>query len=55
MQVRALYDFTPTGPGEIGFGAGDVINVTQSTASDWWDGDIKGATGAFPANYVEKI
>lgn len=55
FQVKALYDFAPTSEGEIGFKTGDVIEVTQSAASDWWDGSVGGKSGAFPASYVEKI
>ncbi|KAJ1332541.1 hypothetical protein BSLG_008843 [Batrachochytrium salamandrivorans] len=51
-QVRALYDFVPTSPEELAFKSGDVITVTQSTDPDWWDGELNGLTGAFPASYV---
>ncbi|KAL2914324.1 hypothetical protein HK105_206096 [Polyrhizophydium stewartii] len=54
-QVRALYDFSSTSPGELSFKAGDIIKVHQCTDPDWWDGDLNGQAGAFPANYVEKI
>ncbi|KAI8911538.1 hypothetical protein EDD86DRAFT_245817 [Gorgonomyces haynaldii] len=49
-DVRALYDFLPTNPGEIGFHAGDIIQ-----AEDWWDGMVNNQFGAFPASYVEKV
>ncbi|KAI8922926.1 hypothetical protein BC831DRAFT_473791 [Entophlyctis helioformis] len=54
-QVRALYDFASTAAGELSFKAGDIVNVTQSSDADWWDGELNGATGAFPASYVERI
>ncbi|KAJ3262508.1 Intersectin 1 (SH3 domain protein) [Boothiomyces macroporosus] len=55
IKVKALYDFTSSTPGELSFKAGDVLNVVQSNDVDWWDGEINGMSGAFPANYVEKI
>ncbi|KAJ3276340.1 Intersectin 1 (SH3 domain protein) [Terramyces sp. JEL0728] len=55
IKVKALYDFTSTTPGELSFKVGDVLNVSQSNDVDWWDGEINGVSGAFPANYVEKI
>jgi hypothetical protein len=55
ITARALYDFTPTSPLEIGFKAGDLITVRQSEDENWWDGEINGAFGAFPALYVERI
>ncbi|KAJ3340149.1 hypothetical protein HDU91_000899, partial [Kappamyces sp. JEL0680] len=34
-KVRALYDFSPASPGEIGFKAGDVLIVRQAEEPDW--------------------
>lgn len=54
-RVRALYDFVPTEPGELEFKRGDVIAVLESVYKDWWRGSLKGKTGIFPLNYVEKL
>ncbi|RUP45888.1 hypothetical protein BC936DRAFT_147613, partial [Jimgerdemannia flammicorona] len=54
-RVRALYDFTPTESGELGFQKGDIIRVLENVYRDWWKGELKGQTGIFPVNYVEKI
>ena len=54
-RVRALYDFTPTEPGELAFGKGDVIAVLESVYKDWWKGSLRGQVGIFPLNYVEKL
>ncbi|KAK4126851.1 hypothetical protein N657DRAFT_630796 [Parathielavia appendiculata] len=54
-RVRALYDFVPTEPGELEFKKGDVIAVLESVYKDWWRGSLKGKTGIFPLNYVEKL
>lgn len=54
-RVRALYDFTPSEPGELEFKKGDVIAVLESVFKDWWRGSLKGNTGIFPLNYVEKL
>jgi len=54
-RVRALYDFTPSEPGELEFKRGDVIAVLESVYKDWWRGSLKGKTGIFPLNYVEKL
>lgn len=48
-KVRALYDFTPAAPGELGFKAGDILILKQSEENDWWDGELNGEVGAFPA------
>lgn len=54
-RVRALYDFAPSEPGELEFKKGDVIAVLESVYKDWWRGSLKGKTGIFPLNYVEKL
>ena len=54
-RVRALYDFTPSEPGELAFQKHDVIAVLESVYKDWWKGSLRGHTGIFPLNYVEKL
>ncbi|KAJ1731828.1 ESCRT-0 subunit protein hse1, partial [Coemansia biformis] len=55
VQVKALYDFTPTEPGELGFYKGDVIDVLDQKYRDWWRGELRGKSGIFPANFVEPL
>lgn len=54
-RVRALYDFVPTEAGELAFRKGDIIAVLESVYKDWWKGSLRGQTGIFPLNYVEKL
>lgn len=54
-RVRALYDFHPTEAGELQFAKGDIITVLESVYHDWWRGSLRGQTGIFPLNYVEKL
>jgi len=54
-RVRALYDFTPSEAGELAFSKGDIIAVLESVYKDWWKGSLRGQTGIFPLNYVEKL
>ncbi|CAG8007283.1 unnamed protein product [Penicillium salamii] len=53
--VTALYDFDGQGTGDLVFREGDRIRVVQKTDStdDWWQGELRGVKGPFPANYVE--
>jgi hypothetical protein len=55
QYVTALYDFEGQGPADLPFREGDRIRVTKKTGSqdDWWDGELRGRTGTFPANYVQ--
>lgn len=54
-RVRALYDFAPSEAGELAFKKGDIIAVLESVYKDWWKGSLRGQTGIFPLNYVEKL
>lgn len=54
-RVRALYDFAPSEAGELAFKKNDIIAVLESVYKDWWKGSLRGQTGIFPLNYVEKI
>lgn len=53
--VTALYDFGGQGDGDLTFKEGDKIKVLKKTDStdDWWQGELKGIKGMFPANYVQ--
>ncbi|KAL7861265.1 hypothetical protein AOLI_G00176140 [Acnodon oligacanthus] len=55
MQVRALYDFTAEEDDELGFNAGDVIEVLDRSDASWWKGRLRGNVGLFPANYTVQI
>jgi signal transducing adaptor molecule len=54
-RVRALFDFVPSESGELAFRKGDIIAVLDSVYKDWWRGSLRGQTGIFPLNYVEKL
>lgn len=57
MQALALFAFNGEEKGDLSFRKGDVINITSKSDStdDWWTGEVNGATGIFPANYVELL
>ncbi|KAJ5347396.1 uncharacterized protein MYU51_004089 [Penicillium brevicompactum] len=53
--VTALYDYEAQAHGDLGFSAGDVIEIIQRTenTNEWWSGRVAGREGQFPANYVQ--
>lgn len=55
VWVTALYDFAGQGQGDLAFKEGDQIKVIKKTDStdDWWEGELKGIKGSFPANYCQ--
>lgn len=40
---------------ELSFGEGDVMLVTDTKDSAWWEGELNGVHGCFPTNYVERM
>ncbi|PPJ55836.1 hypothetical protein CBER1_07431 [Cercospora berteroae] len=54
LYVTALYDFEGQTPEDLPFREGDRIRVIKKTEStdDWWEGELNGRKGSFPANYV---
>jgi hypothetical protein len=53
--VTALYDFAGQGDGDLSFSEGDRIKIVKKTGStnDWWEGELRGVKGSFPANYCQ--
>ncbi|KAG9198738.1 hypothetical protein G6514_009688 [Epicoccum nigrum] len=55
QYVTAMYDFDSHTAGDLSFREGDRIRVIKKTDSsqDWWEGEINGRQGSFPANYCK--
>lgn len=53
--VTAMYDFDSHTAGDLSFREGDRIRVVKKTDSsqDWWEGEVNGMKGSFPANYCK--
>lgn len=55
--VEAQFDFEGEGAGDLSFRAGDKIRIIKKTNTDqdWWQGELGGCQGSFPANYCRPI
>ena len=55
--VTAIYDFAGQSQGDLVFKEGDRIRVLKKTDStdDWWEGELQGIKGSFPANYCQAV
>ncbi|KAF8859899.1 hypothetical protein BDZ45DRAFT_347226 [Acephala macrosclerotiorum] len=51
----ALFAFEGQSQGDLSFREGDQIKVIKKTDStdDWWEGELRGVKGSFPANYCK--
>ncbi|XP_064634641.1 SH3 domain-containing YSC84-like protein 1 [Lineus longissimus] len=56
-KVRALHNYTADLPCDLSFNSGDVIVVLTMTEKqdDWWEGEVHGKRGIFPANFTMVI
>jgi amphiphysin len=55
LYATALYSFEGQSQGDLSFNENDRIRVTKKTDStdDWWEGELRGMRGSFPANYCK--
>ncbi|KAL4074799.1 hypothetical protein V8B97DRAFT_1618798 [Scleroderma yunnanense] len=55
-KCRALWDWSSEDPNDLGFHAGEIIEIISETNAEWWTGRNRaGKQGVFPATYVEKL
>lgn len=54
MVLKAKYDFTPTGEGEIPLTEGQIVVQTRDHEDGWVSGRNKDYEGLFPKDYVDK-
>ncbi|XP_056016290.1 intersectin-1-like isoform X4 [Ostrea edulis] len=54
-QVIALYPYTAQNDDELTFHKDSVINVINKEDANWWQGELNGTLGMFPANYVGSL
>ncbi|CAI5676358.1 GRB2-related adaptor protein 2 isoform X4 [Oreochromis niloticus] len=55
FQVMAVCDFPAIQDDELGFNAGDVIEVLDMSHPFWWKGKLKGIIGLFPVNATRPL
>lgn len=55
--VVAKYDYVATQPSDLSFYEGDHITVTKrlDDRQCWWEGEVNGQKGFFPANYTDDL
>jgi len=51
----ARFDYEATEADDLGFVAGDVIELTERVGDEWLRGKLNGKTGVFPVAFVEII
>lgn len=54
-QCRVIYEYSANATDELDIKPGDIINIYNRQPDGWWQGELNGKVGIFPANYVEEI
>ena len=54
FDCTVVYDYEAQQEDELTITPGDTIHVLQKIDADWWEGNLNGRIGIFPANYVEE-
>ena len=53
--ARALYDFSPSAPGELAVKANDIILITEFGDDGWWDAQITRKDGTEEMGVVPEV
>ena len=51
---KAAYEYIGAQDDELTIQPGDIITIVQKQG-EWWQGELNGKVGLFPANYVEEL
>ncbi|XP_064613721.1 nostrin-like [Liolophura sinensis] len=54
-KCRVLYEYQANQSDELSIRPGEVINIYEKQDDDWWQGELRGTVGIFPANYVQEM
>ncbi|KZC09955.1 Unconventional myosin-Ie, partial [Dufourea novaeangliae] len=54
-KAKALYDYNAQDLDELELKEGDILEILKEHEGGWWHGRLKGKTGLFPSNYIEKL
>ncbi|XP_021506417.1 E3 ubiquitin-protein ligase SH3RF2 isoform X1 [Meriones unguiculatus] len=54
-RAKALCNYRGKNPGDLKFNKGDVILLRRQLDENWYQGEINGVSGVFPASSVEVI
>uniref|UniRef100_A0A3Q2HLH4 RING-type E3 ubiquitin transferase n=1 Tax=Equus caballus TaxID=9796 RepID=A0A3Q2HLH4_HORSE len=54
-RAKALCDYRGQNPGDLRFNKGDVILLRRQLDENWYQGEVNGVSGVFPASSVEVI
>lgn len=54
-QCEVMYGYTAQQDDELTISPGDKVNIIEKYDEDWWQGELNGQIGIFPASYVQDL
>ncbi|XP_028288246.1 neutrophil cytosol factor 2 [Parambassis ranga] len=54
-RLVALHSYESSNPEDLNFQEGDTITLLSRVNQDWFEGQMNGNTGIFPASFVEEL
>ena len=54
-QCEVEYGYTAQQGDELTISPGDIVNIIEKYDEDWWQGELNGQVGIFPASYVKDV
>ena len=54
-RAKALFDYNEGIDGDLIFEAGQIIDLLEKLNDDWYQGELNGMVGNFPASFVEVL
>ena len=54
-RAKALFDYNENVSGDLNFKTGDMICLLQKLNEEWFEGELNGVVGNFPASFVEVV
>ncbi|XP_064608103.1 E3 ubiquitin-protein ligase SH3RF3-like isoform X2 [Liolophura sinensis] len=54
-SAKALYNYDAKEQGDLAFRKGDIISLRKQIDMNWYQGELNGQSGYFPASYVQVI
>ncbi|KAG7216732.1 hypothetical protein INR49_021115, partial [Caranx melampygus] len=55
IHLVALHSYESSSPEDLSFSEGDTITLLSRINQDWFEGQLNGNTGIFPASFVEEV
>lgn len=54
VKAKVLFEYQAQQEGDLSLRVGEIVTVLKQEGG-WWEGELNGASGVFPSNYVQLL